>query len=91
AGYLPSVQDLARSVHFRGPLEATKYAHARYFCMFLKEQGWLETYYRTFRDAPADDPTGIRTLVRVTGKSIPALDRAFAAWAQPLISTSTPR
>lgn len=60
------------------------YAQARYLCYYLQEQGLLKSFYRTFRDNYAEDPTGEKTLVKITGSSIEELDGKFISFVKRL-------
>src|SRR6185295_18912392 len=39
------------------------YAVARYLCFYLQEQGKLQGFFRSFRQAQAEDPTGEQSLL----------------------------
>ncbi|NQT89514.1 hypothetical protein HQ560_22280 [bacterium] len=69
---------------FRGAKESLHYAEARYLCMYLQKLGVLRKFYKEFRDGFEKDPTGAKTLVKVTGKPIPDLQREWVAWVQTL-------
>ena len=57
------------------------YACVRTLCLYLQERGLLEEYYRVCREEASNDPTGLRTLCRVTNSPDPrTLDDAFRAW-----------
>ena len=43
----------------------TNYAQVRYLCYYLQEKGLLFRFYREFRDAWREDPTGLETLKKV--------------------------
>jgi hypothetical protein len=47
--------------------EYDSYAYARYVMMYLQEKGELTKFYKAFRDAVDDDPTGAKTLAKVLG------------------------
>ena len=51
--------------HDRG----TNYSQARYLCYYLQEKGLLQKYYRQFKAAARDDPTGYKTLQTVLGET----------------------
>ncbi len=70
---------------FRGELEGTNYAQARYFCLFLQRHGRLAEFYERFRDRHKQDPLGVATLEDVLGiSSWPQLDRDFQKWVLTL-------
>ena len=52
---------------FYGDDQGVHYALARYVCFYLQERGLLESYYRAFRDARADDPSGYQTFEQILG------------------------
>lgn len=85
AGTLRPLSELITADDFRGSREGLNYAHARYFCLYLESQGWLQAYYRRFRDGFADDPTGLRFLPEVcNGQSVQDIDRAYRRWLATL-------
>jgi len=69
---------------FRGANEGLHYAEARYLVLYLQRQGLLRKFYREFRDNHKDDPTGEKTLVRVTGKPIADLEKEWVPWVMKL-------
>jgi len=48
---------------FYGDDSGLNYAAARYLLYYLQEKGVLRDFYRAFRSAAADDPSGYQTLV----------------------------
>ena len=70
AGRVPSFETLCSTTtdEFYHKDPGTNYAQARYLCYYLQEQGLLEKYYREFRAAAANDPTGYKTLQAVLGE-----------------------
>lgn len=81
AGQLSSLSELLESPHFRGPDEGTNYAQARYFCLYMQEQGVLESFYRKYRERFEKDPRGLLALSRVfPDRSLAQLDSDFQAW-----------
>lgn len=73
-----------RDLEFRGAREGLNYATARYFCMWMDGQKKLWPFYRAWRDAHADDPTGEKAFVATMGKTPGELDAAWAAWVKAL-------
>lgn len=69
---------------FRGDLEDLNYATARYFCQWMDQEGWLWPFYQRWRDGYADDPTGERAFVAVTGMSLERADARWARWVRAL-------
>jgi hypothetical protein len=63
---------------FYGEGSGMHYAVARYLCLYLQDKGLLEDFYRRFRAAAAQDPTGVITLKAVLGE--PELARFQATW-----------
>lgn len=85
SGQLQSLHDLLRQGTVRSGLEAVDYAHARYFCLYLQQQGLLQPFYRKFREHAAEDPSGVHTLCELLRvESLDEVDRSFEAWAQGL-------
>jgi hypothetical protein len=71
---------------------ARRYAQARFFCLFLQRNQWLETYYQRFKQAGSADPQGIRTLLEVLGKQkLEDVDRDFRHWLEELAVTQASR
>jgi len=61
------------------------YAQVRYLCYYLQEKGLLRQFYREFRKNHGTDPTGIKTLLRVTGKdSMKELEKDWLKFLAPL-------
>ncbi|MCK4850729.1 MAG: hypothetical protein KAT11_05220, partial [Phycisphaerae bacterium] len=61
------------------------YAQARYLCYYLQEKRLLRRFYREFKKDHSADPTGIKTLLRVTGKdSLKELERQWLEFLAPL-------
>jgi hypothetical protein len=81
-GTLRRVESLIGQTRVRPEHQAIDYAHARYFCLFLQERGLLEPFYRKFRAAVADDPSGLKTLRALFGASdLNSIDEEFRGWA----------
>src|SRR5262249_40360681 len=71
ANKLGSLEHLIENREFRGPNEGTNYAQARYFCLYLQQQGVLEEFYKAFRAAQDFDQRGLVTLRETfPGKSL---------------------
>jgi hypothetical protein len=84
-GQLGSLAELMANPKFRGPGEGTNYAQARYFCLYLQQQGLLARYYRAFRGNRENDPCGFDTLRSVIGEAALArLDGDFQRWVLEL-------
>ena len=66
--------------------QAVNHATARYFALYLQQQGVLARVYTTFRaqdlsdlgPSPGDD--AVRLLQRATGRSPAALEADFRSW-----------
>jgi hypothetical protein len=69
---------------FRGPDEDLNYATARYFCLWLDQQGKLWSFYRAFRDHRDTDPSGAEALSTVLGKTPAEADADWANWVKRL-------
>lgn len=72
------------TAEFRGPNEGIHYAEARYLVLYLQHKGLLARFYKQFRNGVKADPTGAKTLVAVTGKSLPDLEREWVEWVKTL-------
>src|SRR3954454_22701593 len=60
-------------------------AQARYLLMYLQEKHLLQKYYRDFRAAAKDDPTGIKTLkALIAPKTLEDFERDWRAWVLSL-------
>ena len=82
---LRSLKTLIEANDFRGELEGTNYAQARYFCLYLQERGLLKDFYRTFRTAGKDDPLGVKVAAELfPDLSWAQLDTEFQAWVMTL-------
>jgi hypothetical protein len=62
---------------FYGDPSGLYYAAARYLLYYLQERGLLFRYYAEFAAAYERDPTGIETLLEVTGQDLPRLESAW--------------
>jgi len=64
---LPPFEDLTAktATEFYDEDPGTNYAQSRYLCYFLQEKGLLPRFYREFRAASSQDPTGLETLKKV--------------------------
>jgi hypothetical protein len=70
---------------FRGKLEGTNYAQARYFCLRMQRNDRLQKFYREFRGHHSKDPFGVATLERVLAiSSWNEFDREFQRWVLTL-------
>lgn len=81
-----SLEDLLRqsSDRFYGDDRGVNYATARYLCLYLQERGELVTFYKSFKGAFAEDPTGRAALERSTGRSLADLETSWRAWVRDL-------
>lgn len=69
---------------FYGEGSGTHYAIARYLCLWLQEKALLRDYYRAFRTGHGEDPTGVATLEKTTGKSLADLEKEWKEWVGTL-------
>jgi hypothetical protein len=82
SGSLPPLESMIRAPRVRAEQQAIDYAQARYLCLFLQERGLLEPFYRKFRLAADEDPTGLATLCGLFGvEGLSRIDAEFRAWA----------
>lgn len=65
SGRVPTFKTLTHlgDNEFYGDDSGVNYAAARYLLYYLQEKGVLRDFYRAFRSAAADDPSGYATLV----------------------------
>lgn len=84
---LSSLESLVLGKDFHGDQEALNYAQARFFCLYLQEQGLLDGYYAQLRDAIAKDRAGYETLQRVAARGgMGRLETMFRRWVTELRS-----
>lgn len=78
--------DLVRTStkEFYDEARGVNYATARYLCKWLQDQGKLQDFYREFKSAARDDPTGRATLQKITGMKLDELDKAWREWVRNL-------
>lgn len=85
SGTLGSIHDLVTGHDFRGADQGVHYAQARYFCMYLQQQGKLSEYYTLFRDQQVHDRSGAAALAVIfPGQSWQQINDDFLAWLQTL-------
>jgi hypothetical protein len=84
-GQLGSLAELLNNPQFRGAGEGTNYAQARYFCLYMQQQGVLAKFYRSFRRQFADNPRGQKALAEAFGNVEPSqLEEDFQRWVLSL-------
>lgn len=95
---LPALQDAIRSGELRpleemiadenfydDPLVGLNYAQARYLMFYLQEKRLLPSYYKRFRDAAKDDPTGQATLKEMLKTDdLAAFEKRWRKWVLSL-------
>lgn len=69
---------------FYGEESGLNYSQARYFCMYLQEQGVLKRYYKNFRDNFSKDEKGISIAEEILNKSINEIDKDYKSWVLTL-------
>ena len=65
---------------FRGPTAYIRYAVSREAMRWLDSQHKLWPFFRAFRDAVLDDPTGEKSFTAVMGKTPAAATPEWLAW-----------
>ncbi|MBI4833240.1 MAG: hypothetical protein HY811_00240 [Planctomycetes bacterium] len=60
--------------------KGTNYAQARYFCLYMQEQGILPKFYKKFRDNYDADKTGTKFVEELLGKKIDEIDTDWQKW-----------
>ncbi|MDP6526375.1 MAG: hypothetical protein QGH15_19360 [Kiritimatiellia bacterium] len=85
-GGLIPLADLVKAnrFDFDGEKRGLLYAQSRYLAFYLQEKKLLSKFYREFRKAQDRDPSGRKTLERVTGKSLSELQADMVKWAKTL-------
>ena len=58
------------------------YAGLRTFCQWLDERGQLWPLYRAWREGVAEDRTGEKSFVKVTGMTLEQADAAWLGWVK---------
>lgn len=82
---LRTLEELTAGEDFRGTDEGVNYAQARYFCLYMQQQGLLRDYYRMFHASRSQDPTGTATVLEAfNGQSWEQLDAGFRQWVVEL-------
>ena len=82
---LRPLADLLADDNFRGPLEGTNYAQARYFCLYMQERGVLVDFVREFRERRGADPRAEESVAAVfPDLTWEELDRDFQSWVTRL-------
>ncbi len=85
SGELRPLRKLMIQDDFRGPLESLNYAQARYFCMYMQQQGVLVTFYKAFRQGYKEDKTGLSFAEEALGRRrIEAIEQDFLQWVMRL-------
>lgn len=81
-----ALEDLLRQStdRFYGDDRGVNYATARYLCLYLQERGELIPFYKSFKGAFTEDPTGRAALERSTGRSLADLEASWRAWVRDL-------
>lgn len=69
---------------FRGEWEGLNYATARYVCQWLDERGKLWPFFQKWRDDYANDPTGEKSFIAVTGMTLAEANAAWTKWTLAL-------
>ncbi len=91
AGHFVPLQQLlstSKEEFYEDP-QGMHYAEARYLCYYLQEKHLLRKFYREFKKNHSADPTGIKTLLKVTGKD--SLKQLEAQWQEFLAPLSYKR
>jgi hypothetical protein len=60
------------------------YAQARYFCMYMQQEGILEKFYRNYHRDFEKDPTGVATAEALFEKSLEAVQKDWLKWVATL-------
>jgi len=86
ADAMPSLEGMMQTnrSQFLGPNREVYYAQARYLMFYVQSRGLLERYYREFVAASDSDPTGIKTLLKVT--SFGSMQQLEATWVRFILA-----
>ena len=85
AGNLRPLEELINDPDFYGEHVGLNYAQARYLLMYLQEKGELQKFYRDFRAAAKDDPSGMETLQKlIAPEPLKDFEREWQAWVLAL-------
>jgi C-terminal processing protease CtpA/Prc len=85
-GNLPRVEELSTLTHerFTANRPLRQYALARTFFLYLHDSSVLKTWYAQYGQAHAEDPLGLESLSRATGKSLDEIHADYRAWVRAL-------
>ena len=79
------LKEMIEANDFRGELEGTNYAQARYLCLYLQRHDLLVKFYKQFRQDQKQDLLGVKTLENVLSiTSWPTFDTEFQKWVLTL-------
>lgn len=82
---LGTLQEMCANPDFRGPNVGLNYAQARYFCMFMQQQGKLADFYQRFRKDHRRDASGAASIATVfPDKTWDELEADYRAWVMTL-------
>lgn len=79
-----SLRDLMSTTRsqFYNEDSGTNYAAARYLLMYLQRKHLLQPYYAEFQANARTDPTGIKSLEKVTGQKLEVLEKEWLRWVR---------
>jgi PDZ domain-containing protein len=83
---LPGLKQLAtmKRERFTGANPLANYAAARTFFLYLFQRDKLREWYGHYTAHYEEDPTGVRAVEAVLGKSAPEIDKDYRAWLKAL-------
>jgi len=80
AGRLRPLRDLLTRDDFRGAQQGLNYAQARYFVMFMQQQGVLKKFYAHFRENHDGPEAGVKAAEAIFGRGFDGVEKDFLAW-----------
>lgn len=83
-GRLRALKDLVSNRDFYEGNRLLNYAHARFFIMYLQQQGVLREFYAYFRDHYSGRGSDVRAIEHVLGKPIVQVDGEYVEWVKSL-------
>ena len=84
AGKLRPLEELLTADDFYGDQRGVNYAQARYFIMYVQQNGLLEKFYKQYHDAHEGKRAAVDAVEAVFGKKIAQVEKEFLAWVKTL-------
>lgn len=86
AGKNPPLRELMATTRaeFLDENSSLHYAQARYFCLYLQDNGFLEAYYHAYRDRFDEDPAGVLFAEELFEKPLEEVEKEWLPWVDRL-------